>query len=99
MPELDQGRAMTAAAGSYEGKLEAARAWVNEQLYLAYLSVFSGAATTQDAEGHLTALAEAALTLVAETVTGEMGLDHFPLCVLGLGKLGMNAMAPHSTSI
>lgn len=96
MPELDQGRAMTAAAGSYEGKLEAARAWVNEQLYLAYLSVFSGAATTQDAEGHLTALAEAALTLVAETVTGEMGLDHFPLCVLGLGKLGMNAMAPHS---
>ena len=77
-------------------QLEAARAWVNEQLYLAYLSVFSGAATTQDAERHLTALAEAALTLVAEMVTGEMGLDHFPLCVLGLGKLGMNAMAPHS---
>ena len=68
-PELDQGRAMAAAAGTYEGKLEAARAWVNEQLYLAYLSVFSGAATTRDAERHLTALAEAALTLVAETVT------------------------------
>jgi glutamate-ammonia-ligase adenylyltransferase len=95
-PELEQGRAMAAAAGTYEGKLEAARAWVNEQLYLAYLSVFSGAATTQDAERNLTALAEAALTLIAETVTGEMGLDHFPLCVLGLGKLGMNAMAPHS---
>ena len=57
-PELDQGRAMAAAAGTYEGKLEAARAWVNEQLYLAYLSVFSGAATAQDAERHLTALAE-----------------------------------------
>ena len=76
------------------GQPEAARAWVNEQLYLAYLSVFSGAATTQDAEGHLTALAEAALTLVAETVTGG-GADHFPLCVPA-GQLGMNAMAPHS---
>ncbi len=95
-PELDQGRAMTAAAGSYEGKLEAARAWVNEQLYLVYLSVFSGEVSTVKAERHLTALAEAALTLVADMVTAEMGLDHFPLCVLGLGKLGMHAMAPRS---
>ncbi len=95
-PELEQGRAMIAAAGSYEGQLEAARAWVNEQLYLAYLRVFSGAASIRDAERHLTALAEAALTLVAEMVTQDLGLEQFPLCILGLGKMGMRAMAPHS---
>jgi glutamate-ammonia-ligase adenylyltransferase len=95
-PELEQGRAMTAAAGDYEGKLEAARAWVNEQLYLAYLAVFSGQSTTKEAELHLTLLAEAALTLVAEMVIEDLGLENFPLCILGLGKLGMQAMAPHS---
>ena len=95
-PELDQGRAMIAAAGSYEGKLEAARAWVNEQLYLTYLSVFSGSATIQSAELHLTQLAEAALTLVAEMVMEDLGLETFPLCILGMGKMGMRAMAPHS---
>ena len=95
-PELEQGRAMIAAAGSYEGKLEAARAWVNEQLYLSYLSVFSGASTIYEAERHLTQLAEAALTLVAEMVTDDLGLEEFPLCILGMGKMGMRAMAPHS---
>lgn len=95
-PELEQGRAMTAAAGDYEGKLEAARAWVNEQLYLAYLAVFSGQSTTKEAELHLTLLAEAALTLVAEMVIEDLGLENFPLCILGLGKMGMRAMAPHS---
>lgn len=95
-PELDQGRAMIAAAGSYEGKLEAARAWVNEQLYLTYLSVFTGASSIQNAELHLTALAEAALTLVAEMVMVDLGLETFPLCILGMGKMGMRAMAPHS---
>lgn len=95
-PELDQGRAMIAAAGSYEGKLEAARAWVNEQLYLTYLSVFSGTSSIQSAELHLTQLAEAALTLVAEMVMDDLGLETFPLCILGMGKMGMRAMAPHS---
>lgn len=95
-PELDQGRAMIAAAGSYEGKLEAARAWVNEQLYLTYLSVFNGSATIKSAELHLTQLAEAALTLVADMVMEDLGLDAFPLCILGMGKMGMRAMAPHS---
>ena len=95
-PELEQGRAMIAAAGSYEGQLEAARAWVNEQLYLTYLSVFAGSASIQTAEHHLTRLAEAALKLVAEMVSADLGLDAFPLCILGMGKMGMNAMAPHS---
>ena len=95
-PELEQGRAMIAAAGSYEGKLESARAWVNEQLYLTYLSVFTGANSIQKAELHLTALAEAALTLVADMVMDDLGLETFPLCILGMGKMGMRAMAPHS---
>ena len=95
-PDLKTGAAMLAATSRYEGKLEAARAWVNEQLYRGYLATFEERITFQECEVFLTKLAEGAIQLTAHCVAEEMDLDGFPLVVLALGKLGMRAMTPRS---
>lgn len=95
-PDLKTGAAMLAAASRYEGKLEAARAWVNEQLYRGYLATFEERISFAECEIFLTQLAEGAIALTAEVVAKEMGRSDFPLAVLALGKLGMGAMTPRS---
>lgn len=95
-PDLRTGAAMLAATSRYEGKLEAARAWVNEQLYRGYLATFDDRISFQECEAFLTELAEGAIALTAKTVADEMGREDFPLAVLALGKLGMSAMTPRS---
>lgn len=96
LPDMHTGAAMLAAASRYEGKLEAARAWVNEQLYRGYLATFEERITFKEGEGFLTDLAEGAIALTAQIVAEEMGRSDFPLAVLALGKLGMGAMTPRS---
>lgn len=95
-PDIETGRAMLGAATHYDGKLEAARAWVNEQLYRGYLAVFENVMSFEQGEHFLTQLAEGAIALTADIIKDYMSLDEFPLAVLALGKLGMGAMTPRS---
>ncbi|MGB0843196.1 MAG: hypothetical protein ACPGVN_00465 [Alphaproteobacteria bacterium] len=95
-PDLSLGREMLDAAFRDEAKLEAARAWVNEQLYMCFLSVFENNRSIPEAEAFLTRLAEGALALVGDLVALQHKVDRLPFAVLGLGKLGMQAMAPRS---
>lgn len=95
-PDIETGRAMLGAASHYDGKLEAARAWVNEQLYRGYLAVFERVMSFEQGEIFLTQLAEGAIALTADIIKNYLDLDEFPLAVLALGKLGMGAMTPRS---
>ena len=80
----------------YEDQLEGMRRWVNEQLYLIYLSVDRGKKVPAQAELLIAQLAEAALEIANDLVATYLGLKQSPLSILALGKLGMNALPPRS---
>ena len=80
----------------YESQLIGLRRWVNEQLYLIYLSVDKGEHNPQEAETLLCDLAEEALAQTQHVVCNYLGLKDSPLTILALGKLGMEALPPRS---
>ena len=79
-----------------EVRHERLRRFVNEQLYKIYLAVLRGEKATCHAQVELTQLAEHSIQLGLTIVVEAMGLDHSPIAVLGMGKLGMGVMAPTS---
>jgi len=80
----------------YEHRLEALRRFVNEQLFLSYSKFIDGSQTVKILQSKLTALAEQTLNLSIQIVTEDLGLHEIPVTVLGLGKMGTQAMAPKS---
>ena len=80
----------------YENRLEALRRFVNEQLFLSYSQFIDGDQSTERLQHNLTALAEQTLNLSIQIVTEDLGLTDIPISVLGLGKMGTQAMAPQS---
>ena len=85
---------MTSA--DYENRLEALRRFVNEQLFFSYSKFLDGSHTTKQLQSKLTAIAEQTLNLSIQIVTEDLGLKNVPITVLGLGKMGTQAMAPKS---
>ena len=80
----------------YEQRMEGLRRFINEQLYSVYLGFVSGTISPGDMAILLTMLAETALSAGIRTVCDYLELDSSPISILGLGKLGMGAMAPLS---
>lgn len=80
----------------YENRLEALRRFVNEHLFLSYSYFLDGTHTAQVTQRRLTALAEQTLNLSIQIVSKDLGLSNVPMTVLGLGKMGTEAMAPQS---
>lgn len=80
----------------YEHRLEALRRFVNEQLFSAYTQFLEGSFTTKMTQARLTALAERTLELSIQIVCEDLDLANISIAVLGLGKMGTQAMAPQS---
>ena len=80
----------------YEHRLEALRRFVNEQLFSAYTKFLEGTFTAQTMQAQLTAIAERTLDLSIQIVCEDLSLTDIPITVLGLGKMGTQAMAPQS---
>jgi glutamate-ammonia-ligase adenylyltransferase len=80
----------------YEHRLEALRRFVNEQLFNAYTKFLEGVFSPKGLQTKLTAIAERTLELSIQIVCEDLGLTGIALTVLGLGKMGTQAMAPQS---
>ncbi len=96
VPDLETGQALVTAAPNYERQLGALRAFVNEQLYMAFLAVFDEQKDTLWAQGFLTDLADMTLQLASDILCQEQGLEALPFSVLALGKLATRNMMPLS---
>lgn len=80
----------------YEHRLEALRRFVNEQLFSAYTKFLEGTFSTHAMQTRLTAVAERTLELSIQIVCEDLNLKDLPITVLGLGKMGTQAMGPQS---
>ncbi len=96
VPDLETGQALVSASANYERQLGALRAFVNEQLYMAFLAVFDEQRQTLWAQEFLTDLADMTLQLASDILCQEQGLDALPFSVLALGKLATRSMMPLS---
>jgi len=72
------------------------RTFVNEQLYDIMLNFFNGKLSSVEIQQKLTRLAEHCLDLGLQITAEDAGVTEVPIAVLGMGKLGMKAMAPMS---
>ena len=93
---LEEQSRFVLSSPDYENRLEALRRFVNEQLFLSYSQFVDGSHGAKTLQSKLTALAEQTLNLSIQIVTEDLDLTHIPLTVLGLGKMGTQAMAPKS---
>ena len=93
---LEEQSRFVLTSSDYEHRLEALRRFVNEQLYLSYSQFMDGSVSTKILQSKLTALAEQTLDLSIQIVTEDLDLTDVPVTVLGLGKMGTQAMAPKS---
>jgi glutamate-ammonia-ligase adenylyltransferase len=80
----------------FEQQLERLRRFVNEQLYAACLQLLNGDIGAIALQQRLTALAVHSLTLGITITNKAMSLNESPIAIIGMGKLGMAAMAPMS---
>lgn len=88
--------AFVVATTDFEVRLRRFRRFVNEQLYDRMLGLFNGRLGAIELQKQLTALAEHCLELGSRITEEDMGLSDSPISILGMGKLGMGAMAPLS---
>ncbi len=79
-----------------EVRAERLRRFVNEELYVSYLSLLRGRISTVELHQRLTSIAQHTLDLGLKINCDHMQLDVAPIAVLGLGKLGMQSMSPLS---
>ena len=93
---LEEQSQFVLTSSDYEHRLEALRRFVNEQLYFSYSKFLDGLQGAKALQSQLTALAEQTLNLSIQIVTEDLGLPNIPLTVLGLGKMGTQAMSPKS---
>lgn len=94
--DLEEQSKFVLTSQDYEHRLEALRRFVNEQLFKAYTQFLEGTFTTKMMQDRLTALAERTLNLSIQIVCEDLDLENIPITVLGLGKMGTQAMAPQS---
>lgn len=80
----------------YGRRLEALRRFVNEQLFYAYTQFLESRWPAGRLQTQLTNIAETTLELAIKIVADDLDVDHIPMTVLGLGKMGTSAMAPQS---
>ena len=80
----------------FDVRLKRLRSFVNEQLYDIMLSFFKGKIGSIAIQQKLTRLAEHCLDLGLSVTADDLGVAESPIAVLGMGKLGMRAMAPLS---
>ncbi len=80
----------------YEVRLERMRRLVNEQLYLIYLSFLNKDINPFQLQNELTELAEFSLRMALRVVCEKLEMEQPPVCIFGLGKLGMAKMSPLS---
>ena len=80
----------------YETRLERMRRLVNEQLYQYYLDFLNDRLQANELQAQLTNLAEYALGMASRVVSEQLKVDQAPVCIIGLGKLGMGLLAPLS---
>ena len=81
---------------NFETRLERLRRFVNEQLYLHCLQLVHGQLSSIELQQRLTALAEHTIELGLAITNQEMNVSDVPIAIIGMGKLGMRAMAPKS---
>lgn len=93
-PEFDS--EFVLVSEDFDIRLKRLRTFVNEQLYDTMLRFFKGQLSSLEIQGRLTALAEHCLNLGLRITAEDMAFSELPIAVLGMGKLGMKAMAPLS---
>ena len=93
---IKNGAALINASPKGDSQLAALRTWVNESLYVLYLSLYSGAAAPDQGPIFLTDLAEGALDLCAQVAAQNLDLPRLPFTILAMGRLGLKRMAPGS---
>ncbi len=79
-----------------EVRAERLRRFVNEELYISYLSLLRGRISSAELQQRLTSIARHTLDLGLTINCDQLQLDQVPIAVLGLGKLGMQSMSPLS---
>ena len=94
--DLDEQSQFVLTSTDFEHRLESLRRFVNEQLFSAYTKFLEGTLTSHAMQAQLTAIAEKTLDLSIQIVCEDLGLAEIPITVLGLGKMGTQAMAPQS---
>ena len=80
----------------YETRLERLRRFVNENLFVNYTEFLNVGGTATTLQKKLTALADMTIEAAIKIVADDLGVDHLPIIVLGLGKMGTSRMAPLS---
>lgn len=94
--DLEEQSRFVLTSQDYEHRLEALRRFVNEQLFSAYTKFLEGTFSTKTMQARLTAIAERTLDLSIQIVCEDLGLNDVSIAVLGLGKMGTQAMTPQS---
>ncbi len=94
--DLHAQSAFVLTSPDYEHRLEALRRFVNEQLFRNYTYFLEGKIPARALQEKLTRLAEETLTLSLRIVADDLGVPALPMTILGLGKMGTQAMGPKS---
>ncbi len=95
-PRLEMDTDFIFHSSDYETRLERLRRFVNEALFISYTEFMSGGGTAKTLHSQLTALADKTIAAALRIVTDDLELNHLPLTVLGLGKMGTSRMSPLS---
>ena len=80
----------------YETRLERLRRFVNENLFVYYTAFLNEGGEAATLQKQLTALADMTIKAALKIVADDLDIEHLPLTVLGLGKMGSSRMAPQS---
>ena len=80
----------------YETRLERLRRFVNENLFVHYTVFLNEGGEAAILQKQLTALADMTIEAALKIVADDLDIEHLPLTVLGLGKMGSSRMAPQS---
>ena len=95
-PQTGQNTEFIFHSSDYETRLERLRRFVNENLFISYTEFMSAGGTAKILHQKLTALADKTIEAALRIVADDLELDHLPLTVLGLGKMGTSRMSPLS---
>lgn len=93
---LEADKAFVLSVNDYEERLERLRRITNENLYAIYLAYLELKISHQQLEQGLSDLAEQMLVFTTDVVKEKMKLSEVPIGIIGLGKLGIQAMGPKS---
>ena len=80
----------------YETRLERLRRFVNENLFIHYTAFLNTGGQAARLYKQLTALADMTIEAALKIVVDDLKMEHLPMTVLGLGKMGTSRMAPLS---